>query len=100
MEIRILSPHSVVLTSRTYIENMCQRFLDKPAADFPAVHTPADAKLLDAYEAALATRGQPVSRELREKYCGLVGAMLSPAPNVRIDILLHCGILARVYLSH
>ena len=97
MEIRVLSPNSVVLTSRTYIENMCQRFLDKPVSDYPAVHTPADSKLLGYYEAALLQRDQPISRSLREQYCSLVGGLLFPAPNVRIDVLLACGILARAF---
>ena len=97
MEISIPSPHVCILTSRTFIASLCTRCLPKPLESYPAVHTPGHLKLLDYYEAALASRDVPRSQDLLTRYRSIVGGGLWPAPNTRPDVLYEFGVLARAF---
>ena len=55
------------ICSSTYINNMCERWLEYPIAEYDYIGTPAYPKLLDLYETAFLTRGN-TSPELATRY--------------------------------
>ena len=89
------SADTIMISSYTFIKNLCEKRLPKPLDSYAAVHVPGHPKLMEYYEAAFLQRGGVVDPGLSKRYNTLVGELQWPAPTTRIDALFAVGILAR-----
>ena len=93
MNIEVVSPTKIKLTSEAYITRMADRYVPdwRARAEVPM---PSTDKLLKAYEVAHKHEQSP-SPELVKSYGGKVGALVYTSPCVRVDACATIGRLSR-----
>ena len=96
MDIDSPHPGRLTLSSRTYIRAIMQTELPNPLESYRAVSTPAHPDLMKIYHNARRAHITP-SPKLAAKFRRIVGKLMWPSPQTRIDILFPVGILARTY---
>eukprot|EP00327_Prymnesium_parvum_P011290 CAMPEP_0184391940 /NCGR_PEP_ID=MMETSP0007-20130409/21358_1 /TAXON_ID=97485 /ORGANISM="Prymnesium parvum, Strain Texoma1" /LENGTH=350 /DNA_ID=CAMNT_0026742317 /DNA_START=221 /DNA_END=1269 /DNA_ORIENTATION=+ len=96
MDVYSPSPSVIKLSSDTYIKSLVHRELADDLASYKRYDTPADSRLVEFYEAAVAMRAVP-DREFHVRYRSLVGGLCWIGPTTRPDILYATGICARAF---
>ena len=90
------SDHDITISNETYIRTIKEEFLPKPIEEYPAAHTPAlPHVLMEQYETARRTAGQPVDPKLQKAYRSIVGKLQYAACTGRPDVLFAVGICGR-----
>ena len=93
MNVNMISPSKIHLSSEAYIESMADRYVPDWRSRAP-VSMPADEKLMKAYDRAH-LREQSPTAELLRSFGGKVGALVYTSPCVRVDACATIGRLSR-----
>ena len=89
-----LGATSTTLSSRAYIDRLCDKYLPQPLSSYPTFDTPCAPDLRKHYEVALQDR-HTVCPRLAASYPRKVGALIYAHPASRADCSYTIGMLAR-----